>query len=209
MQFMGLHKSPMIVALRSVASGLAAATFLFHFHTLALAEVQRFRLKPEESRILTKIKDPFGNIITGSLRVREGEVSADPDRLKETGMVNLVLLATSYDSDLGLRDKTVREDYLEVQQYPTIRFSTVEVMKVERSAPVEKGWKMWVRGTLLLHGVRKEITVPVEVRDDGKKIAAQGRLQIHLEDFKMVVPSLLFLKAGNQVDVEFTIIGER
>jgi len=208
MQFLGLHRSPMIVASQLLACGIAAAAILFYFQDSAHAEVQHFRLKPEKSRILTKIKDPFGNSITGSLRLREGKASADPARLKETGTVNLILDATSYDSDLGLRDKSVREDYLEVQQFPTIRFSALEIVKVERFTSVEKGWKIWLRGTLLLHGVRKDITIPVEISDDGKKIVAQGHLQIRLEAFKIDLPSLLFLKAGNEVDVEFAIIGE-
>ena len=32
-----------------------------------LAEVQRFRLIPDESQIVTKIQDSFGNIVNGAL----------------------------------------------------------------------------------------------------------------------------------------------
>jgi hypothetical protein len=57
----------------------------------ALAEVQRFRLIPDESQIVTKIKDPFGGIVNGALRVRQGEAHGDIDRLQEVGSVSLVI----------------------------------------------------------------------------------------------------------------------
>lgn len=203
------RKSGLIDLARVLACGLAFTTILFSFSPSALAQVQRYRLKPEESRIVSKIKDPFGNIVSGSLRLREGQAGGDPERLRETGTVILVLDATSYDSDLGLRDKDVQEDYLEVRQYPSIRFASTSIVQVERSAPSGEGGSVLLRGTLTFHGVKKEITVPVALHYDGKRIVAEGRLQILLENFNIAAPSLLFLKAGNQVDVEFTIVGER
>jgi len=181
---------------------------LFLFQVSALAEVQRFRISPQESQIVTKIKDPFGNIVNGRLRLRQGEAAGDPERLQETGSVNLLIDASTYNSNLGLRDQDVQEYYLEVQQHPTIRFSSSALVKVERSAPSAESWQISLRGILDFHGVKKEISLPVRLRYEGKKFIAQGRLQILLEDFKIAVPSLLFLKAGNQVEVEFIIVGE-
>lgn len=174
----------------------------------ALAQVQRFRLSPQESQIVTKIKDPFGNIVNGRLRIVQGEATGDPERLQETGSVNLLIDASSYNSNLGVRDQDVQEYYLEVQQHPTIRFSSNAVVKVEQAVPSKANWQISLRGTLDLHGVKKEISFPVRLRYEGKKIIAQGRLQILLEDFKIAVPRFLFLKAGNQVEVEFNIVGE-
>jgi hypothetical protein len=57
--------------------------------------------------------------------------------------------------------------------------------------------------------VQKEVIVAVRLLYQTNKIAAQGNFQFVLEDFNIRVPTLLFLKAGNQVDVEFRIIGER
>jgi YceI-like domain len=86
----------------------------------ALAEVQSFRLNPDESQIITKVKDPFGSIVNGALRVRQGEARGDIDRLQEVGSVSLVIDTSSYNSNIGLRDQDVQEHYLEVQQYPVI-----------------------------------------------------------------------------------------
>ncbi len=204
---MSLKRSPFIRT-RVAALCVMAAAGLCLSHASLLAEVQRFRLNPQESHIVTKVKDPFGNIVNGKLRIRQGEAAGDPDRLQETGSVNVLIDANTYNSNLGLRDQDVQEYYLEVQQHPTIRFSSSALVKVEQAVPSEASWQISLRGTLDLHGVKKEISFPVRLSYEGKKIIAQGRLQILLEDFKIAVPRLFFLKAGNQVEVEFNIVGE-
>jgi polyisoprenoid-binding protein YceI len=175
----------------------------------ALAEVQRFRLIPDESQIVTKIKDPFGGIVNGALRVRQGEARGDIDRLQEVGSVSLVIDTRSYNSNIGLRDQDVQEYYLEVQQYPVIRFDSTGIQKIERPQSPEDLWQITVRGRLELHGVQKEMIVPIRLLYQRNKIRAQGNCRFVLEDFNIRVPTLLFLKAGNQVDVEFRIVGER
>jgi polyisoprenoid-binding protein YceI len=175
----------------------------------ALAEVQSFRLIPDESQIITKVKDPFGGIVNGALRVRQGEARGDIDRLQEVGSVSLVIDASSYNSNIGLRDQDVQEHYLEVQQYPVIRFNSTGIQKIERPQSPENLWQITVRGRLELHGVQREVSVPVRLLYQTNKITAQGNFQFVLEDFNIRVPTLLFLKAGNQVDVEFRIVGER
>jgi len=175
----------------------------------ALAEIQTFRLIPDESQIITKVKDPFGSIVNGALRVRQGEARGDIDRLQEVGSVNLVIDSSSYNSNIGLRDQDVQEHYLEVQHYPVIRFNSTGIQKVERPQSPEDLWQITVRGRLEVHGVQKEVIVPVRLLYQTNKITAQGNFRFVLEDFNIRVPTLLFLKAGNQVDVEFRIVGER
>jgi polyisoprenoid-binding protein YceI len=175
----------------------------------ALAEVQSFRLNPDESQIITKVKDPFGSIVNGALRVRQGEARGDIDRLQEVGSVSLVIDTSSYNSNIGLRDQDVQEHYLEVQQYPVIRFNSIGIQNIKRPQSPEDLWQITVRGRLELHGVQKEVIVPVRLLYQTNKITAQGNFRFVLEDFNIRVPTLLFLKAANQVDVEFRIVGER
>jgi hypothetical protein len=57
--------------------------------------------------------------------------------------------------------------------------------------------------------VQKEVIVPVRLLYQTNKIAAQGNFRFVLGDFNIRVPTLLFLKAENEVDVEFRIVGQR
>jgi polyisoprenoid-binding protein YceI len=96
-----------------------------------------------------------------------------------------------------------------VQQYPVIRFNSIGIQNIKRPQSPEDLWQITVRGRLELHGVQKEVIVPVRLLYQTNKITAQGNFRFVLEDFNIRVPTLLFLKAANQVDVEFRIVGER
>jgi len=175
----------------------------------ALAEVQRFRLDPKESQIATKTKDPFGNLVNGMFRLRQGEAWGDIDRLAETASVSLVIDANSYNSNIGLRDQDVQEYYLEVKQYPVIRLDSTGIQKSERPHSLKEPWQITLKGRLELHGVQREVIVPVRLLYQTNKIIAQGSFRLFLEEFNITVPRLLFLKSGNQVEVDFSIVGER
>lgn len=175
----------------------------------AFAEVQRFRLDPNQSQIAAKTKDPFGNLVNGMFRLRQGEASGDIDRLAETASVSLVIDAGSYNSNIGLRDQDVQEYYLEVKQHPVIRLDSTGIQKSERPLSLKEPWQITLKGRLELHGVQREVIVPVRLLYQTNKIIAQGSFRLLLEEFNITVPRLLFLKSGNQVEVDFSIVGER
>jgi len=180
---------------------------LAFFPPSAVAELQRFRLSPDESQIATKITDPFGKVVDGTFRLRQGEAQGDPDRLAESASVGLVIDAASYNSNIGLRDQDVQEYYLEVKQHPVIRFSGTAVEKAERTS--KEAWQITVKGRLDLHGVQREIVVPVRLFYQQNRIVAQGSLRLSLEEFNIAIPRLLFWKAGDQAEVNFRLVGER
>ena len=175
----------------------------------AFAELQRFGLSPDQSQIVTRTDDPFGNVVKGILRLRQGEARGDMNRLQETATVSLVIDASSYNSGIGLRDQDIQEQYLEVRQYPVIRFDSAGIQKIERPSSPKEPWQITVRGQLDLHGVQREVTVPLRLLYQGNKIIAEGSFRLLLEQFKIPVPRLLVWKAGNEVQVDFRIVGER
>jgi len=177
------------------------------FSPSAFAEPQRFRLSPDESQITTRITDPFGNVVDGIFRLRQGEARGDPDRLAESASVSLVIDAASYNSNIGLRDQDVQEYYLEVKHHPVIRFDGALAEKAERAS--QEAWQITVKGRLDLHGVQREIVVPVRLLHQQNRIVAMGSFRLSLAEFNIAVPRLLFWKAGNQAEVIFRLVGER
>lgn len=193
---------------RSIYFSLFLPLVLLHAPA-ARAELQRFRLNPDASQISVRIDDPFGNLVNGTLRLGRGEARGDLDRLTETASVSLVIDAASYNSTIGLRDQDVQEYYLQVKQYPLIRFEGTGVVKTEQPRSSAEPWLITLKGQLELHGVKREVLLPVRFFYQTNKIVAQGQLRLLLEEFNIAVPRLLFLKAGNNVEVDFRIVGER
>jgi polyisoprenoid-binding protein YceI len=196
-------------SLRPLTYFLLLLPFVLIHEPQARADIQRFRLTPDGSQIRTAIDDPFGNVVNGTFRLSAGEARGDVERLAETASVSLMIDAPSYNSNIGLRDQDIQEYYLEVKQYPTIRFESTGVVNSERPRSNAEPWLITLKGDLELHGVKREILLPVRVFYQGSKIVAQGQFRLLLEKFNIAVPRLLFVKAGNAVQVDFRIVGER
>jgi len=177
--------------------------------TSALGEPVHFRLLRQESNILTHISDPFGRTVVGELALREGEARGDIKDVRSSGSVRLTMDASSYNSNLGLRDEDVRDNYLEVKEYPLITFTSTGIEQIKDFKPRET-WQLTIKGILELHGIKRAISVPVKLTYREGKITAEGNTKILLKDFNIAVPTLLFrFRSGDQVEVRFRIVGER
>ena len=171
-------------------------------------EIIRFKLLPQESQILTRIPNPFG-IVKGELTVREGEAEGDTLDLHGTGQVRLTVDTASYNSNNGLRDQDVQENYLEAEQYPLITFTStgIENGKKTRSPEVER--EVTITGILDLHGVKKKIRIPVTLTHEGKRITVEGNTTIMFDDFNITTPVLLFIRSSNHTEVSFRFVAEQ
>jgi polyisoprenoid-binding protein YceI len=191
-------RSSILILLLALAPSLASEA----------GEVIRFKLLPQESQILAKVPNPFG-IVDGKFTVREGEAKGDIQDLQGTGQVRLTIDADSYNSNIGLRDEDVKENYLETEEFPVIVFTSTGIEDVKKSQSPEKAWGFTIRGVLKLHGVERELRVPVKVTYRGRKIAVEGSTRILLKDFNIATPSIFFFRAGENVEVSFRFTGEQ
>ncbi len=182
---------------------------LYLVPTLASAsEVLRFKLLPLESRILTQISHPFGTV-NGEFTLREGEAKGDVQDLQGSGQVMLTIGMASYNSGFVPRDQDVQENYLEVEQYPMISFTSTGIEVVKKPKSLNLAWELMVKGLLELHGIKRGIRVPVKMTRQERKITVEGSVRILLEDFNIAIPSILFFRSGDSVEVTFRFVGEQ
>jgi len=185
------------------------ATALARLPTPALGEPIHFRLLPKESKVQTRIVDPFGQTVVGELTLREGEAQGQTDNLRSSGSVRLSIDAASYNSNLGLRDQDVQTYYLEVKDYPEIRFTSTGIEEIKEPKSPADPWQLTIKGILQLHGTKREIRVPVRLSYRERKITAEGNSKFALKDFNIAVPTLLFrFRSGDQVEITFRFVGE-
>jgi polyisoprenoid-binding protein YceI len=178
--------------------------------TPALGQLVHFRLLPKESRIQTRIVDPFGQTVIGELTLREGEAQGQTKDLKSSGSVRLSIDAASYNSNLGLRDQDVQNYYLEVKDYTEIRFTSTGIDEIQEPKSPADPWQLTIKGILQLHGTKKEIRVPVRLSYRDGKITAEGNTKFALKDFNIAVPTLLFrFRSADQVEITFRFMGEQ
>ncbi|MGE5848582.1 MAG: YceI family protein [Candidatus Methylomirabilota bacterium] len=138
---------------------------------------------------------------------------ADPDRL--TGAEACIRVdAGSLDTGNGTRDDIMRKDHLETASYPTIEFLLKTVEGVKRDSD---GWEFGAGGSLSLHGVMREILLPVRVRpaeggagsgaDGGVRLT--GEIPLRMSDYRITIPKFLFFAVQDQVVVKFDVTARR
>lgn len=160
----------------------------------ARAESLRFRIQPEASEITFRATSRLMNA-EGHFGRFSGDVVADP--AGPTGArINLTIDAASLETGIEMRDKHLRSaDFVDIERFPTIAFQSVRVEAAGRRATV--------MGRLTLHGVTREIAVPVDVQITETALVASGEFIVNRGEYAMNYNSFLN-PIGNEVRVAFT-----
>ena len=90
-------------------------------------------------------------------------------------------------------------DVVEEYYYPFVRFTSSKINKIESGFNVV--------GNLSFHGITKEFTIPVELKENNESIIVTSDFSIMLSDFKIKRPALLTVKIRNQIDLKVFLVG--
>jgi polyisoprenoid-binding protein YceI len=174
----------------------------------------RLPIDTQNSHISATVTEPLARMrdnpdTTGTFEIIAGEVDGDPDNLTATGHVSLDIDATSYDSGNSTRDRHVIHYALQTYNYTGIHFESTRIEDVKIVAAGAMG-SATVVGNLTLHGVTREMSIPVDLSMSPDGIFdARGEVTFDYTDFGISPPRLLVLAAGKQVMVSFQIRAER
>lgn len=159
---------------------------------LATAPLAYARLESRSPAVSFSAVGPGGLKIVGKtneLRLNEG----DSDFVVEVPLGRL-------DTGIALRDKHMKEKYLEVGTYPVARLS---LPKSSVTPPTGGGSRAGdAKGSLTLHGKTKDVPVHWEAKDAGGQYNVRGTFRVDMREFGIVVPSYMGVTVKPDVDVE-------
>ena len=172
-----------------------------------MATTYRATLQPE-SYIEYRASDP-NDIWQGRAPLETLELIFDSEALN-----SLTLKATldpgKFDSGNFIRDANARRGVFETGEYPTVTLraqglqSDAQNNTVSLAAGETKQVKL--RGSLELHGVTREVSVPAEVSREGDTLRATGEFSVLLSDYNMDRPSFLGATVNDEVKVRFNLV---
>jgi polyisoprenoid-binding protein YceI len=100
---------------------------------------------------------------------------------------------------IGLRDKHMKEKYLEVGKYPN---AVLTVARAALKIPAGGGQvESDVPGQLQLHGQTKTVTVHYQSKGEGAGLPTHGKFRINMNDFGIQVPTYLGVTVKPEVEV--------
>jgi len=189
-----------LVAVAALAGPAAAQEF--HVDPGA-ANVVRFisRASIEEFEGVTSRVDGYVLLGTPTLTTETGGDGTD---------LYLEVDLASLDTGIGLRNRHMRDNYLEVEKYPFASFRA----RIESSeAGPGQTYRVSARGTLSIHGIDRERTLTCRVAPHGDGYRAQCGFEVLLSDHDIEIPKIMFLKLANEIrlELDFAVVpaGER
>ncbi len=135
---------------------------------------------------------PAGMKIVGTT----SELAAGDDGQSVTITVTMTHLATG----IELRDKHMREKYLEVQTYPTATLTVPRAALVFPAAGATQTGDS--QGSLTLHGQTHPSTFHYSATNNAGAYKVDATVRVNMHDFGITVPSYLGVTVKPDVDVE-------
>jgi len=110
---------------------------------------------------------------------------------------------TSLETGIGLRDRHMKEQYLQVDRYPraVLTLSRLDMKPVPKEGtfgPVNVPFE----GTLSLHGVEKPVTGQARISRENDRVTANAVFTIKLGEFGIEVPKYLGITVAEKVEVK-------
>jgi polyisoprenoid-binding protein YceI len=111
----------------------------------------------------------------------------------------------SLETGIGLRDRHMKEKYLQVDRYPraVLTLKALDIRRVPKQnafGPVTVPFE----GTLLLHGVEKPVAGQARISRDHGRVTTNAVFSIKLGEFGIDVPNYLGVTVAEKVEVKAT-----
>jgi polyisoprenoid-binding protein YceI len=167
--------------------------------SFALADGRAYSIRKDGKNIASFHLPDALEAIDGTTNDVTGSINADlanPASSSVTIEVNLNTL----DTGNGLRNRHLRERYVQTGKYPTATFKSVSVAAPSGAVSPNQPFELSVTGDFTMHGVTKRITSPVRVtvvpeseitrnaRGPGDWIHATTTFKLKLSEFGIDVP---------------------
>lgn len=121
-----------------------------------------------------------------------------------TGQMEWAVTMTKFAFANSLMQKHFNENYVESEKYPkaTFKGKISDIGKVNFSK--DGTYPVTVNGTMNLHGVTKEISAKGVITVEKGKVLASSSIEIGLKDYKIDIPTVVFVKIAETAKVSIS-----
>jgi len=115
--------------------------------------------------------------------------------------LNFAVLIKSFRFKNALMEEHFNENYLESDKFPKAKFkgtfSDISKLNLKKDGT----YQLNVQGTLNMHGVKKNITVPVTITVKSGKLTASSKFSISPEDYGIKIPDVVKDKISKSLEI--------
>src|SRR5919199_129659 len=115
------------------------------------------------------------------------------------GVLSVELM--NLDTGISLRNRHLRNNYLEVQKGPEFSTAKLENIKVEKLPG-----KTTFTGTMTLHGQKHDVSGTADVQQDGKGYKVQATFPLQISAFQIPEPTYLGVGVKDEITVQVNLV---
>lgn len=137
---------------------------------------------------------------TGTVSFNAGTALEDIDGINKSttcvfdatsGQVEFALLVKGFEFKSSLMQEHFNENYMESDKYPKSNFKG-KITNIDKVNFQKDGtYPVTVKGTLEIHGVKKEIETTGTFKVSGETVSSTAEFTVVLEDYKIDIPGVV------------------
>lgn len=113
---------------------------------------------------------------------------------------------TTLDTGIELRNRHMRENYLETDKY---RFTFFEGKIDKLTKDSDGNYKVEVSGKMFIHGVTNDLSVTGKLNTVGNGFFIKSDFSVALSDYKIDIPQLMFMKIDENMKLQLKFYLEK
>jgi polyisoprenoid-binding protein YceI len=168
----------------------------------ASAEEKVLILQAEKTSVTFLLK-ATGHQVDGVLALQSGQIRFDTRTGTASGEVTIDLRHAATGN--RLRDRQMHREVLESERFPLIIFRPDRIGGAIAPAGTAD---IALHGTVSIHGMDNELTVPAKVTLSGNRLTAEATVDVPYVEWGLHDPSFLFLRVSRVVTVTVRTEGE-
>jgi len=112
----------------------------------------------------------------------------------------------SLDTGIGLRNRHMRENFLETDRWPVAKYQGKMVSLTPIGSVNNKEYRVLTEGNFFVHGVERPIQVEVVLRFlNDNNLYVKGEFQLHLTDYRIKIPRVVFFKLSEIIRIRVNL----
>ena len=156
-----------------------------------LAQGAEWQVEKSDKNMVKFISDAPIEEFEGVTSSIDGYLYWEGDNLLNKSELYFEVDLNTVDTGIGLRNRHMRENYLETEKFPETHFkgTIIKADKLEDGA-----YRVLVQGKMFIHGVERMKSIRGTLSIDNSTMHITSDFDIKLSDYKIPVPSIMFYK---------------
>tara|TARA_B100001245_G_C22872101_1_gene419389 strand:- start:101 stop:643 length:543 start_codon:yes stop_codon:yes gene_type:complete len=116
------------------------------------------------------------------------------------GKVAVAMNMKDFHFEKSLMEEHFNENYIESDKYPKATFAgEIANFKASDYENIADSLTQSVKGKLTIHGVTKDVTLPITFKKEGDMLVAKSEFIVKIEEYDVEVPTLLIKNIAEEV----------